>query len=260
MAILLEKLISGYREFLTWGDQRVAHLPLMWSPIPLLIILAAYVFFVFEIGPHIMQHREPFNIKIVIMVYNVLQIILNGIGFVMTMYWLPEVNVLCTPLTKPDLAFTHYLYFLLKGMDLFDTVFFVLRKKYSHISFLHLYHHIIMLVGSWVTCKYFPGGQLFVVGMLNTFVHVVMYIYYFLMSWDPTYKNIMWWKRYLTQLQIMQHCMVFFAFLAAILNPNCTYPRGVLLVYLPGNVLMIYLFVDFYAKTYPKRVLEAKQH
>ncbi|XP_063911297.1 very long chain fatty acid elongase 7-like isoform X2 [Zophobas morio] len=218
MAILLEKLISGYREFLTWGDPRVAHLPLMGSPIPLLIILVAYVFFVFEIGPHIMQHREPFNIKIVIMVYNVLQIILNGIGFVMTMYWLPEVNVLCTPLTKPDLAFTHYLYFLLKG------------------------------------------GQLFVVGMLNTFVHVVMYIYYFLMSWDPTYKNIMWWKRYLTQLQIMQHCMVFFAFLAAILNPNCTYPRGVLLVYLPGNVLMIYLFVDFYAKTYPKRVLEAKQH
>ncbi|KAL3200657.1 hypothetical protein MRX96_012938 [Rhipicephalus microplus] len=39
---------------------------------------------------------------------------------------------------------------------------------------------------------------------LNTFVHVVMYTYYFLSSIGPKAQKYLWWKRYLTQLQITQ--------------------------------------------------------
>lgn len=41
-------------------------------------------------------------------------------------------------------------------------------------------------------------------GALNSFVHVVMYSYYLLTALNPKYKNNLWWKKYITQLQIVR--------------------------------------------------------
>lgn len=38
---------------------------------------------------------------------------------------------------------------MLRASELSETVTFVLRKKYSQISFLHVYHHISTLALSW---------------------------------------------------------------------------------------------------------------
>ena len=38
-------------------------------------------------------------------------------------------------------------------------VFFILRKKFSHVSFLPVYHHSTMAVISWIGFKVVPGGQ-----------------------------------------------------------------------------------------------------
>jgi elongation of very long chain fatty acids protein 2 len=38
--------------------------------------------------------------------------------------------------------------------------------------------------------------------MVNSFVHVVMYTYYGL-SVFPSIRSYLWWKRYLTQLQLV---------------------------------------------------------
>ena len=43
--------------------------------------------------------------------------------------------------------------------------------------------------------------------MLNSFVHVVMYAYYGL-SVFPALRSFLWWKRYLTQLQLVS-CFLF---------------------------------------------------
>lgn len=50
-----------------------------------------------------------------------------------------------------------YLYMIAKLLDLLDTIFFVLRKKDSQISFLHIYHHTITFTFSWYYLKYLPG-------------------------------------------------------------------------------------------------------
>lgn len=50
-----------------------------------------------------------------------------------------------------------YCYYILKVTDLLDTVFMVLRKKYSHVSFLHVYHHIGMVAVSYTCANYIPG-------------------------------------------------------------------------------------------------------
>jgi hypothetical protein len=38
---------------------------------------------------------------------------------------------------------------------------------------------------------------------MNCFVHVFMYSYYFVANIRPEYKNNIWWKKYITQLQMV---------------------------------------------------------
>jgi hypothetical protein len=40
---------------------------------------------------------------------------------------------------------------------------------------------------------------------VNSFVHVVMYSYYLLTSVWPEYRNNLWWKKYITQLQMVNN-------------------------------------------------------
>jgi hypothetical protein len=67
-----------------------------------------------------------------------------------------------------------------------------------------VYHHLMMAIFTWITVKFFAGGQVYFLGMPNLFVHVVMYFYYFLTAWDPIYKESIWWKKYITQLQLVR--------------------------------------------------------
>ena len=38
-------------------------------------------------------------------------------------------------------------------------VFFILRKKNSQVTFLHVYHHSTMIINWWMAAKYVPIGQ-----------------------------------------------------------------------------------------------------
>lgn len=51
-----------------------------------------------------------------------------------------------------------YFYFLLKIVDLLDTIFFIMRKKNNQVTFLHVYHHAGMLMGGYVYLKLYSGG------------------------------------------------------------------------------------------------------
>ncbi len=43
----------------------------------------------------------------------------------------------------------------------------------------------------------------FFLAMLNSFVHVIMYSYYGLSAMGPAVQKYLWWKKYLTQLQLV---------------------------------------------------------
>lgn len=95
-----------------------------------------------------------------------------------------------------------YYYFLAKISELLDTVLFVLRKKERQISFLHVYHHTLMVVVTWTALKYEPSVHLLVPGVVNSFIHVLMYIYYGLSAFSRMAKYL-WWKKYITTLQLV---------------------------------------------------------
>lgn len=77
MALILRLSYQVYQDLLEKRDPRTQNFPLLGSPIPILVILGTYLYFVKSIGPKWMQNRQPYNLQSVINVYNFLQIIIN---------------------------------------------------------------------------------------------------------------------------------------------------------------------------------------
>jgi GNS1/SUR4 family len=74
-------------------------------------------------------------------------------------------NIFCIPApwndyTPAGLKILHisHTYYLVKIVDLLDTVFFILRKKNNQVTFLHIYHHAVMVFGCYLYLKFMSGG------------------------------------------------------------------------------------------------------
>lgn len=105
--------------------------------------------------------------------------------------------------TYPALNKIIWFHYLNKYAELADTAFMILRKKNSQISFLHMYHHILM-IWSWFLNFYIdPCTDGFFGAAVNSFIHVLMYSYYLCASlgWSCP------WKRHLTKAQLGQFVM-----------------------------------------------------
>ncbi|KAJ8918567.1 hypothetical protein NQ315_013072 [Exocentrus adspersus] len=144
-----------------------------------------------------------------------------------------------------------YVYFLAKMVELLDTVFFVLRKKDKQITFLHCYHHTTMAMISWAVVKYYPGGHCTFIGLINSFVHVIMYSYYLLAALGPQVQKFLWSKKYITTIQLVQFCIVF-VHTSQLIFTDCGYPKWPVPLALPNIVFFYYLFTDFYNMAYKK--------
>lgn len=53
------------------------------------------------------------------------------------------------------------------------------------------------------------GGHGAFVGYINSLVHSVMYTYYFVTSMWPEYRGSIWWKKHITQLQMVNTRLLF---------------------------------------------------
>lgn len=49
----------------------------MGSPWPMTLILISYLAFVLKIGPEFMKDRKPFQLKLILLVYNLLQTVIS---------------------------------------------------------------------------------------------------------------------------------------------------------------------------------------
>ncbi|GJQ75481.1 hypothetical protein Trydic_g17568 [Trypoxylus dichotomus] len=115
-------------------------------------------------------------------------------------------------------------YYIAKLTELLDTVFFVLRKKNNQITFLHVYHHFMMPICGWIGVKFLPGGHGTLLGVINSFIHIWMYLYYMIASLGPQYQQYLWWKKHLTEMQMIQFCLIFIHEFQVLFR-QCDYPK-----------------------------------
>src|SRR2546421_4018233 len=130
-------------------SQIVYRWPLISDIRPTLIICALFVIGTKFIGPHLMSRRPPFKIKPILITYNFTMVAVNAYIFGQYLKWwigyLPSWR--CVPFdrtvnkTSMEVNRIGYYYFITKYIDLLDTVFFVITKKFNHITFLHIIHH-----------------------------------------------------------------------------------------------------------------------
>lgn len=149
-----------------------------------------------------------------------------------------------------------YAYYINKIVDLTDTVFFVLRKSYKQITMLHLVHHVAMVLTNYVVIRlYGYGGHFIVCIFLNTLIHVVMYGYYYLSSQRPSMKQSLWFKRYITIVQLTQFVLCFGYSAWTYAQPDCAVPRwNIYLVFVMASAMFV-MFTNFYMHAYvlPKK-------
>ncbi|KAJ8305413.1 hypothetical protein KUTeg_015958 [Tegillarca granosa] len=89
----------------------------------------------------------------------------------------------------------------------------------------------------------------FFIGMLNSFVHIWMYSYYALSVFGPHMQKYLWWKRYLTRLQLTQF-MAFVLHTGYNLVIDCDFPKGFNIAVFLYSITLIILFGNFYYRAY----------
>nr|QTF98736.1 fatty acid elongase 1 [Blattella germanica] len=262
MTAVIRACFKGYRHlFHELSDPRSNDMFLMqsvWQPVT---VVSLYLYFSLSLGPRLMKNRPPLNIESIMKIYNLLQIPLNiyVIERALTLGWATRYRWICEPVDYSEspyqrqVIYAVWSYMMLKFLDLADTVFFVLRKKATHVSFLHVYHHAGVFFGAWVLAKFLPGGHGTFLGAINCFIHIIMYSYYFVtMQWSE-YKEKIWWKKYITQLQMVQFFLVTIHSLIAIFTKDCGYPKFICGLMVFQYTFMFFLFLDFYMKAYGKK-------
>ncbi|KAJ8984838.1 hypothetical protein NQ317_013039 [Molorchus minor] len=261
MSSLMHLVAENYNDFLEIKkDPTVDSWPLMQSPVPVICILIVYLYFVLKLGPDMMEKRPPMKLNNVLIAYNAYQVIFSA--WLCSQVFLFKdiaqavVSSCRNPSAKPDelqlvLSRSAWWFLFSKIVELLDTIFFVLRKKQSQVTFLHVYHHSIMVFFTWVYLKVLPGEQGAFIGFLNSFVHIIMYSYYLIAALGPKYQKYIWWKKYMTWIQLAQFCIML-TYLTILTAMDCKLPKSVTFFFFSNVAVFLYLFIDFYRKAYRK--------
>ena len=133
-----------------------------------------------------------------------------------------------------------------KYVELLDTLFMVVRKNNHQISFLHTCHHILLIWAWFLNCKLSAcTGDSYFGATVNSFIHVIMYSYYFLKLLNKKVSRTI--KQMITKLQLIQFvtCAIH-----AIWCIYTNYMINMALIQLFVMINMLYLFRKFYIQAY----------
>lgn len=232
----------------------------MSSPLPSVMICFAYVYLVKVLGPKLMKNRPAFQLQRTLMAYNLFQIIVNSWLFyeLGRFGWLSgNYSFICQPVDYSNseaavrVLRAGYCFYISKFIDLFDTMFFVLRKKNTQVTLLHVIHHGILPMTVWPGIRFVCGGHASFFAFLNTLVHVVMYFYYFMSAMGPSYQKYLGWKKHLTSFQMIQfvmascHCF-------QLIFVDCDFPIAFCWWIGCHELIFLCLFINFYKNAYNK--------
>ncbi|CAG2167812.1 unnamed protein product [Oppiella nova] len=243
------------------GDPRVAKYAFFeGGPWSTLAMIGAYLYFIKVIGPEFMAHRKAYDLKKTILVYNIAMVVLSAwmfveAGFFLLNYGLDTwgcqvVNSAQTDAKEMRKLLLGWLFFITKFIEFADTVFFILRKKTTQVSTLHVIHHALVPILVWIGFKFVPGGSNAFFPLINSLVHTIMYTYYGLSTLGPHIQPYLWWKKYLTRIQMIQFVLIILNSLRLLFLPQCQFPKPFIYMTVFNGGLFLILFSSFYRQAY----------
>lgn len=230
----------------------VSDISLVWEVCPAIV---GYLLMIF-LGRYIMANRKPFEAKEAMIVYNIYITLLSafmGIGFFMGTIasgW----NIFTMPVQQGPagrfIGFLMWMNYNSKFVEFFDTFWMVIRKKDKQISFLHVWHHMVMAPVMWEGVHYFPGGTSAFGPMINSFIHTVMYSYYLLAGLGVRVPRAL--KQTITSMQLTQFVLIAAHSLFHATHPTY-WPSLLTWTQMVLMVNMLFMFSSFFAAAYCKK-------
>ena len=245
-------------------DKRMDMYTVLMHPKATIALSSVYVVFVVLIGPWIMRTRKPYELQKPLIFYNLLQILISGYlvfeswdaGWGTRYSWTCQAPEPGTGPLQLRAISVGVVYLYNRYIQLFDTLFFIARKKYDQVTVLHVYHHAIMPIYAWTQSRFLPSNHETFIGVFNSFVHIFVYAYYLLsILLGSKIRPYLWFKKYITLLELIMFVVGISRSLIVITGiVECGYPwvnslLTLIFIYTP----FFYLFLEFYKKKYNKR-------
>jgi len=227
----------------------------------ILALIGIYLWFVLSFGPEFMKNRDPYNVVDLIRLYNAFQVVAcsifvykaQQIGFSFRFIWKCEKFEFFTDLTRLEVSIGYWLFLILRCIEFIETVFFVVRKKQSQATFLHIFHHIGSVLMTFLFIIMEAEYMAIYIAIINSCVHMVMYSYYFFSSFQnkklmQIMKHI---KPFITIMQLVQFIIIIVHLTIAILpSCGCGYFFHLQLI---NFIVLTFLFGQFFIQTYIKK-------
>ncbi|KAI0689600.1 GNS1/SUR4 membrane protein [Cytidiella melzeri] len=237
----------------------------MSTPVEVWSTLAAYLVIIFGTQAF-MKSRPAYKLQIPFQMHNLflssgsLLLLLLIAEEVIPQVWNngPFFGLCNAAMWRNRLEFYYMINYSFKYLELIDTVFLALKKK--PLAFLHVFHHSATALLCYAQLNGRTSIQ-WVPISINLGVHVLMYYYYYATAGGAK----IWWKKYLTTMQIVQ----FVIDLVAVYFGTYNYYAATYWPHLPHygtcagteaaaifgcGLLSSYLllFINFYIQTYKK--------
>lgn len=253
---LTERVVASFYEAQRLREERIKEGTFLVYPTFEVALVGVFVYLVVTplLYGWMSGRKEKFEPKWAMSIYNLICVYLAGYvvyGIVAIKLNRPGRFVCNDQIVGTEeaekMAWFMYVFFAQKFWEFLDTWFFILRKSFRQVSFLHIYHHasICIVVASCLHFDYWT--DFYLPALLNSFVHVLMYFHYFLSGLGI--KG--WWSQYLTSLQLIQFLIITFQNLLAIYyGPTCGIPEFSKVMMIFYMFSMLALFGKFYVDRY----------
>lgn len=190
-------------------------------------------------------------------VHNAVSILLNVYIFIGILYQIVrnQYSIVGNILnyTHLDLIFYLQVFHISRYYKLLDSVFLILRNKTKQISGLFVYHHISTIVFTWLVVTFYPGGDMYMGALLDSWIQIWMYLYYFSSMFIKYSIKHVWYEKLITLVQIVIFCISIVHY-------------GIAMFYINGDKTIKYLnllgllqqssFLVMYYNSYYKKYIE----
>eukprot|EP00930_Biecheleria_cincta_P038097 TRINITY_DN26180_c0_g1_i2.p1 TRINITY_DN26180_c0_g1~~TRINITY_DN26180_c0_g1_i2.p1 ORF type:complete len:787 (+),score=76.14 TRINITY_DN26180_c0_g1_i2:54-2414(+) len=220
-----------------------------------LVVVTLTYLSMLQCSARLMEARLPIRNTVfeILVVYNMTQMLLNA--YVCTQllreawaqgFHMPWGNTFNYTKESHRLGYYIWFHYHLCQLELFDTLFVVIRKKFEKMTFLHVWLRLLNMWAWFAACRYACGGDTYFPAATNAATRAVVYAFYSLSL--LTTKGIpLFRKARVTGVQMLQFgvCAVHALF--------CLYkfwdmsiPRTVLVVYFLVMTNGLMLYTDFH--------------
>lgn len=226
-------------------------------------VSAFYLTVTFVLHRYMKVRESPFAckpFKSILLVYNFLCVLLAGYvvwGIGHVLIFTPNRKFVCNSLIHADsageklnagfMAKVFWVFYAQKFWEFLDTWFFLLRKSFRQVTFLHVFHHCSICVVVGLILPFEFNGDMYLPIFLNALVHVLMYSHYLVSALGLSTP----WKPYLTSMQLLQFVTIAVqSWISLSHGDSCGAPffAKVLMVIYMGSMLI--LFGNFFLNAY----------